>query len=131
MLRGIEFLIAKGIEHRRNIDFKGVYHHVSAGIIDGKEIDLDSISINNYDRHAEEAALNSEKHDSIIVIRIVGQKNENGKLGMSKPCKDCLKRIKNCKNIQYVYYSDHIGMIVREKAEEIQTDHVSGKNRKN
>ena len=129
MLRGIEILFAKGIEHRRS-DFKGMYHHVSAGIINGKEIDIDSISVNNHEKHAEEAALNPEKHDSIIVIRIVGQKNENGKLGMSKPCKDCLKRIKQFKNIQYVYYSDHIGMIVREKAEEIQTDHLSGKNRK-
>ena len=129
MLRGIDFLIAKGIDHRRS-EFKGMYHHVSAGIIDGKEIDLDSISVNNHDRHAEEAALNPEKHDSIIVIRIVGQKKYEN-LGMSKPCKDCLKRIKQFKNIQYVYYSDHIGMIVREKVEEIQTEHLSGKNRKN
>lgn len=128
MLRGIDFLIQKGIEHRRR-DSKCVYHHVSAGIIDDFEIDISSISVNDHDYHAEEKVL-KPFHTGIIVIRIVGQRNFE-KLGMSKPCKDCSRYLKTCGRIKNVYYSDHVGIIVKEKIEELQNDHLSGRNRKN
>lgn len=42
----------------------------------------------------------------------------------SKPCADCTRLIKQAK-IKKVYYSSHDGSIIKIKASELESDHVS------
>jgi deoxycytidylate deaminase len=63
--------------------------------------------------HAEQDAIINAKRDlngfSMLIIRI-----KDGKLFMAKPCDMCMGFIKFV-GIKYIYYSDRLGQIVREK----------------
>jgi deoxycytidylate deaminase len=84
--------------------------------------------------HAEEDAIrklpfrkNKKKIEiDLLVIRI----NKNGKLLNSKPCSNCLKKMKNIKGykIKYVHYSTENGTIVTQKLSDLLQDtnvHIS------
>ncbi len=57
---------------------------------------------------------------SILVVRL----NSNNKLTNSKPCKDCLEKLKSSK-IKNIYYSDGRGQIICEKVKNSTTSFVS------
>lgn len=57
----------------------------------------------------------------IVVIRT----DNNGNLKNSKPCSHCIKNMKLF-NIKYVYYSTDDGKIIKERVENLTTDHLSG-----
>ena len=67
----------------------------------------------------------------IYIVRLRQVSNigmdESVRLGMSKPCKHCIRLLKDV-GIKRVYYSDE-GSFVCEKISEIQTTHVSRGNR--
>jgi deoxycytidylate deaminase len=65
------------------------------------------IRLNRYRRMIDR----SDKVD-LVVIRF----SKSGKLGDSRPCKDCLIRLMNSQiNINNVYYTDSSGIMVSEK----------------
>lgn len=59
----------------------------------------------------------------LLVVRL----NSNNKLANSKPCVDCLEKLKKI-GIKKIYYSDAMGRIVEEKIRYASSSHVcSGK----
>lgn len=66
--------------------------------------------------HAEIDAMNKIKHYdnnniSLLVVRI----NKKGKLMSSRPCENCIERLKNKFNIHKIFYSTTAGEIVMER----------------
>lgn len=69
--------------------------------------------------HAEKSCLSQssylkndkKKKVSMMVVRV----NSFGKLCNSRPCDDCIKYIKQYKQIERIYYSDERGIIVMER----------------
>jgi len=62
------------------------------------------------------------------LVLIVIKMSHNGKLGMSKPCSNCVKTLQNIPgyNIKYVYYSDGMGNLVKTKLSALtENEHVS------
>ena len=90
-----------------------------------------------YTIHAEMAALKKMNYSSsferkmykkanILVVRVDGQ----GNLKNSKPCSDCLCRIKNIKSIKTIYFSDDDGQIVSFSKNDINNEHISHGHRR-
>jgi deoxycytidylate deaminase len=88
----------------------------------------------NCDRsiHSEEEALYnlpSNNKKKIELILIVIKMSHNGKLGMSKPCSNCIKKLQNIRGyyIRYIYYSDSTGNIIKTKLSDLilEEQHIS------
>lgn len=84
-----------------------------------------------YTIHAEMAALKNidrkmHKKANILVVRVDGQ----GNLKNSKPCSDCICKIKNIKYIKTIYFSNDQGQIVSFSKNDINNEHISHGHRK-
>ncbi len=60
---------------------------------------------NGFGEHAEAAAIRraNKKRLTTSTIYVASQRMRNGKMVMSKPCEDCMKRIR-AKNIYLIWY---------------------------
>lgn len=87
---------------------------------------LRKLSHNNCTLHAEIDAMNklcnNAKGDNkrvTTVNLIVVRTNKQGELRYSRPCNDCIRRLKHLYSrgyrLRYVYYSGKNGEIIREK----------------
>ena len=60
-----------------------------------------------------------------MVIRI----NNNGELVNSRPCNHCIQNLKMF-GVKVVYYSNSQGEIVKESVSDIESEHVTGGQRR-
>jgi len=73
--------------------------------------------------YLEDKIIRHLNKSSIVVIR-----HKNGKLTMSKPCKNCISFMKTL-GIKKIYYSNENGNIIVENIKKIKTTHISCTNR--
>lgn len=96
-------------------------------IIFNSKFKILSISYNYKDIHAEDYAINkNNKGKNLLVIRI----NSNNELLYSKPCFDCIKKLKDT-NIKYIIFSISNNQLEKIKTRDIFNNHRSYFNKIN
>lgn len=54
-----------------------------------------------------------------------------GNLKNGKPCEHCIYIIRKNINIKYIYYTDNNGILIKEKIEDFNSNHICLKNKHN
>lgn len=87
--------------------------------------------ISKVSTHAEEAVLNkitTKKrkllHGRLFILRVTTDKKGEIKFTNSKPCSECVKKIK-ASGIKKIAYSNDLGEIVYEKTSNLSNNHIS------
>jgi deoxycytidylate deaminase len=111
------------IQNMLTKQFSNLVHKHFCAILKNKKII--QCFVNVYGMHAEERAINfivyrKLENISLIVIRV----NSNNELCFSKPCVNCILKIKNLK-IKKVIYSFNNNFLVEEKKDDINSTHLS------
>lgn len=118
-MKKLNYLIDKAIEYSSLKTNKEKSLHCC--IVFNSKNKILSIKYNFKDSHAEETAIKNLKGgNNLLVIRIDSSNN----ILYSKPCKDCIEKIKKT-NIKNIYYSVSFNMIEKIKTYYIENNHRS------
>lgn len=85
--------------------------------------------ISKVSTHAEEAVLNKitkrkHLHGRLFILRVTTDNKGKIKFTNSKPCSECVKKIK-ASGIKKIAYSNDFGEIVYEKTSNLSNNHIS------
>jgi hypothetical protein len=66
---------------------------------------------------------------NVVVDIVVVRCKKNGEVSMARPCRSCLKVIKNV-GVRFVFYTDWNGVLRKENAKDMIPFYVCAKERK-